>query len=159
MKKYSKITAIIFVFAIALLITGCGKKVNYDDYRGFQFAGKNPWNDELAITIRTIENDKVTWTYTDVFGDDDDAIMAYQEVTSEIKDGKISFNLKGDTDTTNITYEYSGTITFEDGKLVVKYEKGQLTSNASEGGSGSFQVGALEENNKTVTLTKVEDKS
>ena len=31
----------------------------------------------IAITIRNIEENKVTWTYTDILGDDDDAVMIY----------------------------------------------------------------------------------
>ena len=127
----------------------------YEHYIGYQFSGKDPWNNELAVTLRTLENDKLTWTYTDVIGDGENAITIYNELTTEFKDGITSFNVKGNEN--DYTYDYSGTLTLKEGKLVIVLESGQLTSNSTEGGSSSHQVGALDDNAKTITLEKVVD--
>lgn len=151
-------------------ITGCfSKKDNYDEYIGYQFSGTDPWGNELAITIRTLKDDKLTWTYTDTFED----ATVYQEITSKFKDGKTSFNVKDSIQvdglkdiggktvdiSSSYSYDYSGTLTLKDGKLFVKYEKGALTSISSEGGSSSHQVEALNNKDKEVTLKKVVDNS
>ena len=92
-------------------------------------------------------------------GEGKNAITLYNEVSSEFKDGKTPFNVNGNTDIEGYSFDYSGTLSLKDGKLVVTYEKGQLTSSSSHGGSSSHNVGALEENAKTITLTKVVDNS
>ena len=155
MKKFSKIIAFVLVSVLMITVVGCGKKENYEDYLGYQFSGKDPWGYELAITIRTLEDDKLTWTYTDVYGEGESSITIYDELTTEFKDGSTPFKISGDD--TTYSYEYNGTLTLKDGKLSVKYIDGALTTKSSEGNSASHQVGPLEDSEKTVTLTKVED--
>ena len=152
MKKYLVAVVLVCIF----MLTACGKKSNYDEYLGYQFSGKDPWGSELAITVRTLEDDKLTWTFTDVVVDGKDSITLYNEITSEFKDGTTSFNVSGNADN-GYTYDYSGTLTLKDGVLTVLYENGQLTSNSTQGGSTSHHVGALEEASRTITLTKVVD--
>lgn len=168
MKKGILFSILIVVSLFA--ITGCfEKKDNYDEYIGYQFSGNDPWGNELAITIRSLKDDKLTWTYTDTFED----ATAYQEITSKFKDGKTSFNIKDSIQvdglkdiggqtvdiSSSYSYDYSGTLTLKDGKLFVKYEKGSLTTVSSEGDSASYQVGPLDDKDKTVTLKKVVDNS
>lgn len=157
MKKSLRFFAVLFI-AFAFVLTGCAKKKDYKDYIGYQFGGKDPWDNELAVTIRIIENDKITWTFTDVIGEGEDSLTLYNELTTDLKDDKTSFNAKGKAEN-NHTFDYTGTLALKDGKLVITFEKGSLTSNSTEGGSTSHNVGGLEENAKTVTLTKAEDKS
>ena len=154
MKKTTKLFAI-FMIAAIFILTGCGKK-DYKDYIGYQFSGKDPWGNELAVTIRTLEDDKLTWTYTDVIGQGENSLTLYNELTTEFKDGKTLFNVKGEADS-NHTFDYTGVLTLKDGELSIKYENGQLTSKSSEGDSTSHNVGALEEDTKTITLTKIVD--
>ena len=175
MKKYNKIFALVFVLVIALFITGCKKdekesdtnntnteiteKNSYEDYIGYQFSGKDSWGNELAITVRTLENDKLTWTYTTVVGEAEESMTLYNELTTDFVDGVTSFNVSGNTDKELYTFDYSGTLTLKDGNLIVTYTAGQITNNSPEGGSTSHNVGALEEASKTFTLTKVVDNS
>ena len=93
-----------------------------------------------------------------LIGEGEDSLTLYNELTTDLKDDKTSFNVKGKAEN-NHTFDYTGILTLKDGKLVITFEKGSLTSNSTEGGSTSHNVGGLEENAKTVTLTKVEDKS
>ena len=160
MKKFSKLFVIALAFVLTLSLTACKKdeksdekKASYSEYIGYQFSRKDSWRNELAITVRTLENDKLTWTYTNSV----DNTTLYSELTTEFKDGSTSFNVKGDTDDKVYSFDYTGTLTLKDGALVVTYSKGQLTVNSSEGGSTSHIVDALEENAKTFTLTKVVD--
>ena len=159
MKKLSTIIAFSLIAAVTTLLVGCGKKANYDEYIGYQFSGKDPWNGLISVTIRKLENDKLTWTYTDVLGEGETSITAYAELTTDFKDGSTSFNAKGNTDVENNSFDYTGTLILKDGKVSITYEKGQITSESTEGGSTSYIAEALENNQKTITLTKVEDKS
>jgi ABC-type glycerol-3-phosphate transport system substrate-binding protein len=156
-----KILTIMLAVVLAFVITGCSKdakenenKGEYADYLGYQFSGQDPWGTELAVTIREIKDDKITWTYTDTLTKE---ITIYQKLTTDFKDDKSSFTLKGEED--NYSYNYSGRISLKDGKVTVKYSKGKLTTKSSEGDSSSHQVEALESAAKTVTLTKVVDNS
>ena len=173
MKKFSKLLIVALVFVFAFSLTGCKKdekkeesktenktetKSAYADYIGYQFSGKDPWGNELAVTIRTLENDKLTWTYTDVVGEGESSLTLYSELTTDFKDGSTSFNAKGKADDNN-TFDYKGTLTLKDGSLSITFTDGAVTTNSSEGGSSAYQVGPLEEANKTITLTKVVDNS
>lgn len=155
MKNLRKVLLASLVFVFTLVLVGCGKK-SYDEYLGYQFSGKDPWGNELAVTIRTLEEDKLTWTFTDVVGEGETSLTLYNELTTDFKDDKTTFTVKGNADAT-YTYEYTGTLKLADGKLTITFEKGALTSNSPEGGSSSHQVEALEETNRTITLTKVVD--
>jgi len=145
--------AVVFCF----VLVGCGKKDDYKDYVGYQFAGKDPWGSELAVTVRTIEDNLITWTYTDVFGQGESSVTVYAELKTALKDGTTSFNAKGYADKEDVTFDYSGTLTLEDGKLIVKLTDGSLMENSTEGGSASYQVGPLEESQRSIILSKVED--
>ena len=159
MKKFSKLFVVAFAFVAALALTGCKKAADYKDYIGYQFSGKDPWENELAVTIRTLENDKLTWTFTDVMGEGENAATVYSELNSTFEDGKCEFIISGSTDQEGVVSSYEGTLTLKDGKVLITFDKGQLTTKSTEGDSSAYQVGALEEANKTVTLTKVVDPS
>ena len=120
MKKISKLLVIALVFFLTLSLTACKKEADYKDYVGYQFSGKDPWGNELAVTVRTIENDKITWTFTDVVGEGESSLTLYNELSTDLKDNATSFNAKGNADDTN-TYDYTGTLTLKDGKLLVKF--------------------------------------
>lgn len=154
MKKYL-VGLLVVVFCFVLV--GCGKKDDYKDYLGYQFSRKDLWGGELAITIRTFENDKLTWTYTDVLGSGESSVTVYNELATELKDGTTSFTVKGDEN--DYSFNYTGTLTLKDGKLTVKLTDGALEEKSTEGGAASYQVGPLEDTAKTITLTKVVDNS
>ncbi len=154
MKKINKLFGIVLALLILVTVTACGN--NYDEYVGNQYSGKDPWGNEVAVTVKTIENDKMTYTFTDVLGEGDASLTVYGELSGELKDNKVSFTLNGATiEDEKVTFDYAGTITLKDGNVIVNYEKGSLNSASAEGGSSSYNVLALEDANKTVTLTKI----
>ena len=147
----------LLVVVLCFVVVGCGKK-DYKDYIGYQFSGKDPWGGELAVTIRTLENDKMTWTYTDVLGSGESSVTVYSELETEFKNGKSSFTVNGNAEE-NYAFNYTGTISLEDGNVIITLIDGALEEKSDEGGSASYQVKALEEANRTITLTKVVDNS
>ena len=165
MKKFNKLFVIGITLVVLFSLTACKKDnkkeekttSDYSEYVGYQFAGKDPWGSELAITVRSIENGKITWTYTDVLGTGESAVTAYSELTTDFSDNTTSFTTSGKGDKEGYTFEYAGTLTLNDGKLTVKLTNGSLTEESTEGGSAAYQVGPLDENAKTITLTKVVD--
>ena len=159
MKSICKVLATLLTIVLVFTLTGCGSK-NYDDYIGYQFAGKNPWGGELAITLRTLEDSKLTYTFTMDLGSGESSTLVYAEPEGILKDDSLSFIIMGkDNDHENYEYDYSGTLTLKDGKVVVELEKGQVTVKSTEGGSTAYNVGALEDEQKTITLEKVVDNS
>ena len=157
MKKISTIVASFLVLLMAVVLTGCNKKADYDEYLGYQFSGKDPWGNELAVTIRTLENDKLTFTYTDVIGSGSDSVTVYSEATATFKDGSAKFNVKGKADDSSYTFDYNGVLTLKDGNVEIKYETGAITEKSTNGDSDSYQVGPLEDAKKAIVLKKVVD--
>ena len=149
MKKLAKILALVFVAVMLFAMVACGNK--YEPYEGYQFAGTNPWGEQLAITIRTIKDGKMEWTYTDIAGD----LTLYEEVTgTTLKDMTADFTVKGDAnDITKFTY--SGTLTMKDGKLIVTYTAGNIEVFSTEGGSTARMIEAVPEAERTITLERV----
>ena len=132
---------------------------DYTDYVGYQFSGKDPWEGDLAITIRTIENGKVAWTFTDVYEEN----ILYAEVTDTPIEGYTAFfDIQGaDVANENLTFQYTGFIDFADGTLIVTFQTGAVTSESAEGGYSARIADALVDSglSNQVTLTKVVDPS
>lgn len=158
MKKF-KLFGVIIALIMVLTVTACVKKDNYKDYIGYAFDGIDPWGNTLSINLKELKDDELTWTYNVIIGEEKYSITLSDEFTNELKDNVIKFKVKGTAlDNDNYTYDYSGTITLKDKKLIVKYDKGQLNEKSDEGGSASYQVEALNDSKKTVTLKKAESK-
>ena len=67
----------------------------------------------------------------------------------------MEFHVSGTAlDNSNVSYDYSGTLTLKGKKIVVKFEKGQVNEASENGGSQSYQVEGLDSSKKSVTLTK-----
>ena len=63
-------------------------------------------------------------TFNDVIGESDLSTTISNEFTNEIKDGVVEFHVSGTAlDNSNVSYDYSGTLTLKDKKVVVKFEK------------------------------------
>ena len=125
-------------------------KIDYSPYMGYQFSGKDPWDNILAVTIRKIEGGKIEWTYTSSFGKD---ISLYHELSTDFNEGKTTFTITDKKE--KYSYEYTGNLVLKDNKIIITYEDGSLTTISTEGNSDSNQVKALD--NKEVSLTKVID--
>ena len=177
-----KITAVILIAAMVALLAACSKgsdepapagsasasvpgssfeavPADYSDYVGYQFAGKDPWEGDLAITIRTIENGKVAWTFTDVY----DENTLYAEMTDTPIGGyTATFDIQGAAvENENLTFQYTGFIDFADGTLIVTFQTGAVTSESAEGGYSARIADALVDSglSNQVEMTKVVDPS
>lgn len=156
MKKY---LSIVVALLLAFTLTACGGKKDYKEYTGYAFEGQDPWGNPLSINFKELKDDKYTWTYNVVIGEGEYALTFSGEFTNEIDDGVIEFDIKGTAlEDPNNSYEYTGTLTLKDEKVIVKYEEGEVTESSPEGGSSAYQVGGLEEGENEVTLKKVEAK-
>ena len=152
-KKKIRLFMFLALFAI-LTVTACGKKYTIDDYIGYQFAGKDLWGNSLVIDIRSLDEDKLAWTYTDTYGEGEESFMISEKLSTNYKDGETPFNLSGKVFYADYLYEYSGVLSFKDGKVIITYKNGYIMSNSLEGGSSSYSVGTMEDN-RTITLEKV----
>ncbi|MBR3246123.1 MAG: hypothetical protein IKF90_26045 [Parasporobacterium sp.] len=136
-----------------------GDSSKYADYIGYQFAGTDPWGGEIAITIRTIKDDTMELTYTDMPSKD---MTVYAECSGipVYSDGTTPLGVTGSVDDKeNVIFNYIGSLEFKDGTLVLTYESGSITTESEQGDSDSYQVEALADDDKTVILTKTVDPS
>lgn len=131
--------------------------IDYSKYMGYQFSGKDPWDNELAVTIRTISAGKMDWTFTDLYNLGENSITLYNELSTSFDGGKSSFKLSDNIGDNIYSFNYEGKIELKDDKVYITYEKGELTSNSSNGGSTSHHVEALDKDKKVVVLTKIVD--
>lgn len=141
---------------LADLLADNAEEADYSDYIGYQFAGKDPWGGELTVTLRTLEDGQLTWTYTDLITNE---LMVYTEVgPTEFKDGKGEFEIKGKImdDPGDSVFNYAGTIELADGNVVIKLTDGAVISANGEGGA-AYQVGPLDEAAREITLVKTTD--
>ena len=126
------------------------------DYVGYQFAGTDPWGGNVSITIRSIADGEMEATYTDVLGED---TTLYAEMSGIPIDGTTApFSPAGQSvEDENLLFSYVGSIELKDGQLVLTYESGNTETVSDQGGSTAYHVEALDENAKTITLTKTVD--
>lgn len=153
--KRSKLIILTILLTCIITLTACGnKEIDYKSYIG-QFEGNDPWENKMSITLRSFEDDTFDIAYgIGISQDKEEDIRIFYEENNKVKDGVINFHIKGNDNEDNYTFNYSGTITLKNGKLIVKYENGSITSISSEGGASAYQVGALEEKDRTIILEK-----
>ncbi len=130
----------------ALLLTACSSKKNaplpvpdeeYMDYVGRQFTGKDPWGGALTVTVRSIVDGKMEWTFTDMF----DTSTLYQLVEeTPVDNGPADFSVQGkDVENKNVTFAYEGKIELKDSAVTVTFGSGSGTTKA-KGGDSSDRV-------------------
>ena len=145
-----KILIVCMIVLGLLSLTGCQSGGNetlpvsdeeYMDYAGRQFAGEDPWGGILTVTVRSIVDGKMEWTFTDVF--DDSTLYQLAEGTP-VKDGKADFDIEGkDVENDSITFNYQGEMELKDGKVLMTLTSGCVMTASSEGGSSSRNAEAL----------------
>ena len=117
---------------------------------GRQYTGLDPWGNPLTITIDSITDETINWTYTEDF-DGQMLIQSFED--TELIDAQASFHVEGTIqDAEYIICDYSGTMTVEEDTLTLTYTAGEMTEESSEGGSTAYHVEALEEGDRTVVL-------
>lgn len=155
------------IFAMAtFLLAACGDSEKlpvsdpeYADYVGCQFSGADPWGGSLAITVRTIVDGKMEWTFTDAF----DEHTLYQEQSgTAIQDGIAEYEIQGkDVENDKVTFSYQGTLELRDEQIAFTFQKGSVTTSSPEGGSDARMAEALagSGSDNTVVLKKAADDS
>ena len=174
MKRKNKLAlAVIGVLGmLALLLTACGNSsapastssstdlppandAEYAEYAGYQFSGEDPWEGELSITIRSIVDGKMDWTFTDTYENHE----LYQEMEgTAIHDGVAEYDIEGkDLEHDNESFSYQGTMELKDGKVIFTFETGAVSSESPEGGDSYRFAQALKDSglSNQVILDKV----
>lgn len=142
---------------LALALTACGNsapaagdaseiqaltdETEYAEYAGYQFSGTDPWDGTLTVTVGSILDGKMDWTFTDAF--EDHTLYQVQKETP-LQNGKAEFDIQGkDAENQGISFTYQGTLELKDGQITVTFNSGAVTSESSEGGSSYHAAEAL----------------
>lgn len=131
----------------------------YLEYVGTQFSGQDPWGGNLTITVRTIINGEMDWTFTDAF---DDHTLYQEQTKTKIQDGKAEYSIEGkDAENKDVSFSYQGTIELKDGQITFSFVNGAVTTKSSEGGSQARVAEALPGSgvSSEVVLVKAADDS
>ena len=142
---------ILCILALGMaLLAGCGSGDNgplpvsdaeYADYAGRQFAGEDPWGGKLTVTVRSIVDGQMEWTFTDQF--DDSTLYQLVEGTP-VQNGAADFNIEGkDVENDNVTFSYQGDLELKNGAVLMTLTSGSVMTASSEGGSSSRAAEAL----------------
>ena len=167
MKKRVLFIASVIVMT-ALILGACGgsgkdklpvSDSEYAEYVGTQFSGQDPWGGILTITVRSIIDGKMDWSFTDAF---DDHTLYQEQSKTLIQDGIAEYSLEGkDVENDNISFSYEGTMELRDGQITFRFLKGAMTTSSSQGGSDARMAEALAESgiSNEVVLVKAADDS
>lgn len=130
---------------------------SYAEYAGYIFSGKDPWEGMLTITVRSIQDGKMEWTFTDSF--EDHTLFQVQEDTV-LQNGKAGFDIRGtDVEHEYRSFSYQGDLELRDGKMIVTFRSGSVTEESPEGGSSYRFAQALSDSGVSdqVILEKVDE--
>lgn len=159
---------IVIIAVTACLLAACGSSGNeklpvsdpeYADYIGVQFSGEDPWDGKLTITVRSIIDGKMDWTFTDVF---EDYVLYQEQSATALQDGAAAYSLEGkDVENEKVGFSYQGTIELRDGQIAFSFLKGSVTTFSSEGDSDSRMAEALTDSGlqNQVVLKKTADEN
>jgi len=181
MKKYKKLVFVI-VGILALMLAACAKDAaapetaapapetaapatggllgqpsanGSAEYAGYQFSGPEPWGGTLTITIVSIHDGAMDWSFTDSF--EGHTLYQVQRETA-LSDGTASFDVQGkDVEHENVSFAYQGTLELKDGKLTVSFHSGAVTEEAAEGSSVYHDVASLSDSANQVVLDRTAD--
>ena len=152
-------SVIVFMCAVCILLLGAcanssktktqtGVDAVYDGYVGYTFTAIDPWGGDAFVQVEA-EDDHIICEYTDYLTD---KITFVSNIYLLNGDTETEFEMSQSEDDWEATYQ--GTFAMKDGTIVITFSDGQMTRKSEEGGSGSHQVGALEDNLKTVVFKK-----
>lgn len=117
-----------------------------------QYTGLDPWGNPLTITIDSITDGKMNWTYVEDFAGQT-LVQSFENI--ELVDNQATFHVEAAVQGAEyVTCDYSGMITVEDDTLTVTFTAGEMTEASTEGGSTAYHVEALEDAERTVVLKR-----
>ena len=163
--KHLLVISTIIIAAMALSACGITKDEKlpvsddaYAEYVGAQFAGQDPWGGELTITVRSIVDGKMDWTFTDSF---DGHTLYHEQGETAIQDGNAEYSIQGrDAENENVSFSYEGTMNLSDGHIAFRFLKGSVTTESSDGNSDACMAEALEASgisNEVVLVKNADD--
>ena len=131
--------------ALTLLLTACKKTTSpedaaallaptdgeaYADYAGYQFSGSDPWGGAITVTVKSIYDGKMEWTFTDSF--DDHTLYQLQKDTV-LLDGEAEFDLQGqDVEQRDVSFAFAGDMALKDGAITLTLRSGSVTDTAGQ---------------------------
>ena len=140
MKKPIVLKAV-FALLLCFLMTACSSgrdrlavsDPEYAEYVGAWFTGDDPWGGKLTVTIKSIVDGKMEWTFTDSF----DSSTLYGEMKgTEVTNGLVPFVVQGrDAGERNTVFRYQGMMELKDGAVVMTFESGGVENRKSGDGS------------------------
>lgn len=164
--KYLLVLSVIVMAAMVLVACGSSKDEKlpvsdpaYAEYVGAQFTGQDPWGGELTITVRSVIDGKMDWTFTDSF---DDHTLYQEQSETAIQNGRAEYSIQGkDAENENVSFSYEGTMNLREGQITFSFLKGSVTTKSSEGDSDACMAEALEDSglSNEVILVKTADDS
>lgn len=152
----------------ALLLTACGGSAKetlpvsdpvYADYVGAQFSGQDPWGGDLVITVRSIVDGKMDWTFADTF---DDHTLYQELIGTPIQDGVAEYSVEGkDVEDESVSFSYQGSMELKGGQITFSFLTGAVMTESNEGGSSARMAEALKDSGiqNDVALQKAADES
>lgn len=168
-EKIRRAFFVIFTLVMtALFLASCGDSAGgklpvsdpeYADYVGAQFSGKDPWGGNLTITVRSIIDGKMEWTFTDTF---ENSTLYQEQSDTVVSEGTAEYNVKGkDVENGNVSFSYQGTMMLRDGRIAFTFLAGAVTTSSPEGDSTARIAEALADSGieNEVLLEKTADDS
>ena len=158
--KHLLVISTIIIAAMALSACGITKDEKlpvsddaYAEYVGAQFAGQDPWGGELTITVRSIVDGKMDWTFTDSF---DDHTLYQEQGETAIQDGIAEYTIQGkDVENKNVSFSYEGTMELSEGQITFSFLKGSVTTESSD--SDACVAEELGTSNEVVLVKTADD--
>ena len=133
---------IVFFLAIVAFVLGTAALADAPAGSSL-YAGIDPWGNPLSVTLTDTDALSGVWSenfYGELF------IQAFENA----RDG---FALEGPlSDSDYNTSRYTGTMSLDGDVLTVTFTDGEMTTASTEGGSTSYHVAALDDDQRTVTL-------
>ena len=134
-KAIAVLAAVMFLFCVAALAE--------ESAEGALYAGIDPWGNPLTITLTS--EDALSGVWSENFGGD--------LFTQAFENAQEGFSLEGALgDSDSVTCRYAGTMRLEGDGLTVTFTDGEMTETSTEGGSTSYHVGPLAEDQRSVAL-------
>ena len=150
MKKFNKVVLCLITVFVFALVTGCSKE-DYTKYSGNKYSGKDPWGNELTITVSDLGGDRLDWIYHSVIGQGEDATIINEELTNVFRSGVVQTYLEGNDE---CEYHYDVKLTFKDNTITIEYTSGSHTVYGYDGSAIISRVDDLPEESRTVVLTQ-----
>ena len=134
-----KAIAILTVMMLLYCVTALAE----ESEDGARYAGIDPWGNPLSITLTSEEVLSGVWSEN----------FNGELFTQAFENAQEGFTMEGPLDgSDSITCRYTGTMALDGDVLTVTFTDGEMTEESTEGGSTSYHVAALEEDQRAVKL-------